>query len=82
MNGRVNLLVKNELVADEYIRISRLEDAPQAFTNLMAVVVADAARRKGNPDVANEAISLCDNPVLRQLWQRWTERKDLPSVKH
>jgi hypothetical protein len=48
----------------------------------MAVVVADAARRRGNLDAVGEAISLCDNPVLRQLWQRWAERKDLPSVKN
>jgi len=82
MNRRVNLLVKNEVAANEYIRISRLDDAPQAFTNLMTIVVADAARRRGNLDAVGEAISLCDNAVLRQLWQRWAERKDLPSVKY
>jgi hypothetical protein len=82
MNRRLNLLVRNEVAASEYTKISRLDDAPQAFTNLMAVVVADAARRRGNLDAVGEAISLCDNPVLRQLWQRWAERKDLPSVKN
>jgi thymidylate synthase len=82
MNRRLNLLVRDEVAASEYTKISRLDDAPQAFTNLMAVVVADAARRRGNLDAVGEAISLCDNPVLRQLWQRWAERKDLPSVKN
>jgi thymidylate synthase len=82
MNRRVNALVNNELPPNAIAKLAYVDDAPQAFTNLMAVVVADAARREGRLETASEAISLCDNLVLRQLWQRWVERKGLPSVKH
>jgi len=82
MNRRVDTLVQKELETKAYGSLARLDDAPQAFTNLMAVVAADAARRRGNLGAIDEAISACDSPVLRQLWVRWAERKNLASVKH
>lgn len=82
MNRRVDILVQKELGTKEYTTIARFDDAPRAFTNLMAVVVADAARRRGNLGAIDGAISACDNPVLKQLWIRWAERKNLASVKH
>jgi thymidylate synthase len=75
MNRRVDLLVQNELTPKEYGNIARLDNAPKAFSNLMAVVAADAARRRKSLDGVSEAISLCDNPQLKQLWDSWAERK-------
>ncbi len=74
MNRRVDALVQKELTTKEYGTIARL-DAPQAFGNLMAVVVADAARRRKIVDGVQEAIALCESPQLRQLWERWADRK-------
>ena len=75
MNRRVDVLVQNKLTPKEYRNVARLDNAPKAFNSLMAVVAADAARRRKSLDGVNEAISLCDNPQLRQLWDRWAERK-------
>ena len=75
MNKRVDALVQKELTPKEYGTIARLDDAPQAFGNLMAVVAADAARRRKSIDGVHEAIALCENPILMQLWERWAERK-------
>jgi hypothetical protein len=75
MNRRVDALVQKELTPKEYGTIARLDDAPQAFGNLMAVVAADAARRRKSLDGVYEAISLCESPILMQLWERWAERK-------
>lgn len=82
MNRRIDLLVEKSLTPKEYVTIAQLYDAPQAFTNLMAVVVADAARRKGKLDAANQAILLCENPVLQELWKRWIQRKAASFEKH
>jgi thymidylate synthase len=77
MNRRVDVLVQKELTPKEYGTIARLDDAPQAFTNLMAIVAADAARRRKSLDGVTEANSLCDSPQLKQLWERWSDRKGL-----
>lgn len=74
MNRRVDELATRESTEDEYRQLAVISDGPQAYTNLMAVVVADAARRRKNPEMAQEIIMLCDNPVLRLLCQRWFER--------
>ena len=75
MNRRTDVLVASDLTAKQIARLARIEGAPQAFTNLMAVVAADAARRRKNFDAAHKAIALCDNPLLQQIWSRWMEWK-------
>jgi thymidylate synthase len=77
MNRRVDALVQKELTPKEYGTIARLDDAPQAFTSLMAIVVADAARRRKSLDGVTKAISLCESPQLMHLWERWADRKGL-----
>jgi hypothetical protein len=62
----------------QIVSLARIEDAPQAFTNLMSIVTADAARRLGNFDAMCDAITLCDNPLFQQIWSRWLDRKKFP----
>jgi thymidylate synthase len=81
MNERVNILVQNELHSGQYGAIARLDDAPQSFTNLMAIVAADAARRRGNDEGVYEAIKHCKSTVLQQLWNRWKDRQSRRLVK-
>lgn len=78
MNRRVDLLVSSELTARQIVSSAQIEDAPQAFTNLMAIVAADAARRRGNFDAMHDAAALCNNLLLQQLWSRWTDWKKFP----
>jgi len=82
MNRRVDKLTTRESTENQYRQLAVLSDAPQAYTNLMAVVVADAALRRKNPEMAQDIIMLCDNPVLRLLWQRWSERCQRHLSKH
>jgi hypothetical protein len=74
MNRRVDVLVKSGQAAKDYGVLARLNDAPQAFSNLMSMVAADAARRRKNIDGVHEALSVCDNGLLTLLWDRWVER--------
>jgi thymidylate synthase len=74
MNRRVDLLVQDGVHAAEYKNLAQIEDAPLAFSNLMAIVVADAARRRGCIDGMNEAVAACTSPLMKQLWVRWANR--------
>jgi len=82
MNRRVDELIRHDLSVTEFGRLAVLPNAPQPFTNLMSVVVADAARRRGNPAAVQHAIRYCENPLLRQLWDRWTARWEDNLQKH
>lgn len=46
-----------------------------AATNALTLICADAARRAKAPELANELAGRCTNPLLRQLWYRWHERR-------
>src|SRR6266487_399567 len=47
---------------------------PRAFQNLLLVVAAEAARRRGWSGLAQGLMSGCSNPVLIQLWKNWCTR--------
>lgn len=51
----------------------------RAATNALRLIAADAARRASFDGLSNELASDCDNPLLRQLWQRWCERHRPPA---
>lgn len=46
-----------------------------AATNMLVLIAADAALRAQAEDLADELANRCTNPVLRQLWKRWYERR-------
>ena len=48
--------------------------APEAYLNILAVLVAESARRRGWTDESYEAISCCTNPAYLALWERWNAR--------
>ena len=75
MNRRVDRLVSGAFLENELDAMATLDGAPQAFTNLMAIVVADAARRYGKFEAAMKGATSCTNPLLQLLWSRWLESK-------
>src|SRR5579871_194399 len=75
MNHRVDRLVNSPLDRAAYLDMSVIQEAPVAFSNLMRVVVADAAWRYGHVDVAFDVMAGCTNRALTQLWERWAARK-------
>jgi thymidylate synthase len=48
--------------------------APEAFQNLLRIVAADDARRRGWMGAVARALRECTNPVLRLAWNRWVLR--------
>ena len=52
------------------------EDWPEPYRNILRVVLADAMRRKGDPEAACDVMAGCNNALLSMLWQRWFERTE------
>lgn len=50
------------------------EDIPTGWHNLVLIAAADAARRRGWSNEAQEARSRCTNPALKVSWDAWLER--------
>ena len=43
--------------------------------NLLLIICADSARRRGYGDLAAQLSNQCTNPVLTLGWRRWADRK-------
>ena len=79
LNQCVNELSRARTSSEiERIVISRV--LPKAYSNILKIIAADAARRSGNADLAREFGEQCDNPVLRTCWERWYDRQRLQTA--
>lgn len=47
---------------------------PKSFQNLLAIAIADSARRRGYKELVTEIIESCSNPLLILLWKNWATR--------
>jgi thymidylate synthase len=47
---------------------------PEAFKNLLRIVAADSARRRGWTGLSETAAGECTNDALLQIWERWSSR--------
>lgn len=54
-------------------------DGPQAFRNIMSVLCAEVARKQKKPEIMEEIMHECTNPVFRQLFVRWSTKPLLRS---
>jgi len=48
---------------------------PEGWQNLLRIVAADAARRRGWADEMHAAAEACENPALKAVWRNWVERR-------
>ncbi len=46
----------------------------RAATNILSIIAADSARRRGYSDLAMELSGRCTNPLLSLGWKRWQSR--------
>ena len=58
-------------------------DTPPAYEDAVRIAAADAARRYGWRDLADECAIGCQNAALQLLWARWRDRvgKDSPTKR-
>ncbi len=74
INHLFNSLRARTLQQEELETIAVERTIPQAFQNLLFVVAAETARRKGWHALAQDLMKNCSNPVLVQVWNRWFAR--------
>lgn len=78
LEHRIERMIAPGLEQGDLERLSRWDAAPQPYRNILAVLVAEAARRHGQMETASGAMSSCTNPVYQELWTRWLTRVSLP----
>lgn len=66
VNGTVSPGSAFKLVADG--------DIPEAYRNILRIIVADACRRNRWYDEAARLIADCSSSVLQELWNAWIDR--------
>lgn len=71
---RMDVLVEAGPAAVPPQDLDEATELPPAYRNMWAIILADAARRAGDHEQAAQLARGCNNPALRQLWERWTQR--------
>lgn len=71
----------DDFSAEELIERVSCIRIPSAYKNILSLVAAEGARRRGWNDTPAQLMLGCNNPVLQQLWQQWGQRlrKKIPS---
>ena len=74
LERRVERMIVLGLQREKLERILLWDEAPEAFRNMLAVLVSEAARRHEWPDLSERAMIACTNPLYKELWRRWLDR--------
>lgn len=74
MERRIELFITEGLSEKDHRQMLHWTTAPEGFKNMLSILSAEAARRRGWSELALESMSLNSNPALVQLWNRWVAR--------
>ncbi len=74
MYRRMTLLTSSELTEGDLAALVALTEAPAGYQNLLRVLGAESARRRGRSEHAMAIMARCTNPQLVQVWSAWAER--------
>lgn len=78
---RLEAMVAPAICPDSLREVALANDLPAAYEHSVRIAGADAARRHGWPDLADEFAEACDNAALRVLWSRWIGRVSKSSTE-
>ncbi len=67
-------MTATDLSEHQISRHLKWNNGPPSFRNLLLVLIAECGRRRGWRNVCADAISLCTNDSLTQMWNRWLSR--------
>lgn len=74
MEEGIAALASEELTEVSASNMIQGQSLPDGYRNLLCLVIAEAARRRGWVDPMAEAVATCSNPMLREVWRLWMER--------
>jgi thymidylate synthase len=74
MYRRMTMFTAPDLSETQVSEIAAMADAPVGYRNLLRVLAAESARRRGRRDQAQSLMADCTNAQLVQVWSAWLER--------
>ncbi|MGE5545327.1 MAG: thymidylate synthase [Solirubrobacterales bacterium] len=74
MERALDELRSEELKPNQFTGLVADQDLPEGWRNLLRIVAADAARRRGWMQEMEWAASTCSNRVLNTAWTQWLSR--------
>lgn len=74
LETRIGLIIESKNDSGILAGLSKWDAAPQAYQNVLSVLVAEALRKRREFDTADQVMSSCSNPMYLQLWKRWRSR--------
>lgn len=81
MNARISELIAKDLDRSRFEKATDPHGLPAGYRNLLLILGADSARRRGWEDGLDTCLRACDNPALLQMWQRWMARVGIRSAR-
>ena len=74
LGRRIERMIVPDLQPHQLECIADWDEGPEAFRNMLAVIAAEAARKHVWPDICDEVMAACTNPLYIHLWRRWLTR--------
>jgi thymidylate synthase len=74
MYARMVMLAAPDLSETGVSEVAAMANAPVGYRNLLRVLAADSARRRGRSEQAEALMVDCTNRQLVQVWSAWLER--------
>lgn len=71
---RMVKLTAAEISVSQLAGIVLIPDAPVGYQNLLRILGAESARRRGRHDQAQAVMAKCTNPQLMHVWSAWWAR--------
>ena len=71
LERRMEMMIDSETHPDVLEGLASWDSAPQAYRNIVRVLVAEALQRRGLSESAEDVMSRCTNFAYQQLWSRW-----------
>lgn len=74
LRQRIFDLTSPDLKSVDLQELAAMRSAPVGYRNLVTILAAESARRRGWYDLADEIASSCTNPQLSRAWTAWKMR--------
>ena len=77
LERRIEWMTVPGLQRKQLERLAVWDEGPEAFRNMLAVLVSEIARRHEWLDFSHETMVTCTNPLYKELWRRWMDRSKI-----
>lgn len=79
--ANITILVESDIKESGILKLIETFRGPASYRNLLLVMAAEAARKRGWHNFALQCIVACENDVYRRLWIQWARRLQARTVK-